>query len=372
MRRVFSVAACVVASTDAIDTTTGWCVLDGASSINDMMDAGVYSWAASQRCAPQGLKANNVVKCEMDVANAAQSVTGMIDVILRAVKTCGLVNTNECGMAASKLTSHLEGIAAAAGGVVQECPNQIQKQNRLIMRDSLRANGGGMPMNDPSWPEGEHAICVVDMKDTMNELFQVSIMINRAKKGCAKDTKDKRCVYDAFSIISAFAGIGKYLMGAIGHCSSGALAVPDFPLACSEHIAGLTRAVSGFVGDTDNMVAACNGPAPEPVPGYIPDTHRKTEVILIPKAAPAQKLSTTLTRRHVRLQECRMQTSPCWLACPFWQSSVSASALDSDDTTKLCRAVNWSLERPLLVEKNEFVTAMLIIEMTVWTLCLWN
>lgn len=289
MRTFASVTACVFATVQALDTTPGWCVLDGTSSVNDLMDAGVYSWAASQRCTPQSIQADGPIKCEMDVASAAQSITRMISVILRSVKTCGLVSTDECGMAATKLISHLEGIAAAAGGIVQECPNPLQKQHpNWVMRDSLRQVNGGMSMADPRWPQGEHAVCVVDIKDTVNELFQATININRAKKGC--DKAEHTCVYDAFSIIAAFAGMSKYVMGAVGHCSSGALPVQDFPLTCTEHISGLVRSVSGFVGDADELQAACSNRVPGPVPGYVDSGNRKTEVFVIPHAKPSSRL----------------------------------------------------------------------------------
>merc|ERR1719443_1863343 len=107
------------------------------------MDAGVYSWAASQRCNKtfsSGKPDGNVVKCEIDIASAAESVNRMINIIATAVDKCGSlkIEHSPCGLAAGKLTAHIAGLAAASGGVVQECPNMIQKTQKLVMRDSLR------------------------------------------------------------------------------------------------------------------------------------------------------------------------------------------------------------------------------------------
>merc|ERR1719440_1823185 len=100
----------------------------------------------------------------MDVASAAESTNRMVNVIMRAVDECGQSTAAPCGEAASKLTAHFAGIAAASGGVVQECKNPLQKQQNLVMRDSLKANGAGLPMTDPIWPHGEQATCAVDIK----------------------------------------------------------------------------------------------------------------------------------------------------------------------------------------------------------------
>lgn len=255
----------------------GWCVLNGAAAINDLMDAGVYTWAASQRCSAVGLKMSGPVKCEIDVATAAESVNRMVNVILRAVEECGQVKQDACGMAAGKLTAHFSGVAAASGGVVQECPNPLQKQQNLVMRDHIRENGAGLPLNDPNWFEGEQATCAVDIKDSLNQVFEASIAISKAGKNCGKDGK---CAYDAIEIISAFAGLAKYLMGTIGHCTHGALPVKDFPLTCSENIAGLTRSIMGFIADTDELQQACGLK-----PGFItPDSDGPKEIILVPQA----------------------------------------------------------------------------------------
>lgn len=284
LRAVISVGACLIvtASTDA--KSEGWCVLDGSEAVNEMMDAGVFGWAASQRCTAQYIKNANAVRCEMDVASAAEAVNRMVNIILRAVKTCGLVSTDPCGVAASKLTAHFEGIAASSGGVVQECRNPLQTKLKLTMRDSLRANGAGMPLTDPHFPQGEQTICAVDLKDSMAQVFQVSVAVSKAKKNC--DAKNGKCAYDAMDIISAFAGMGKYLMGAIGHCGAVNLPVKDFPLTCSEHIAGLTRGVMGFAADADDLWNACSSGSSGKSSFVPPPAPAPEEVIIVPAAAP--------------------------------------------------------------------------------------
>lgn len=292
MRAVFSVGVCLLVAISSVadadehketgqtPTGKGWCVLNGGVAINDALDAAVYAWAASRRCAKW--KQGNIVKCEMDIASAAESTNRMVNVIINAVESCNVAKADKCGKAVGKLTAHFAGVAAASGGIVQECPNPLAKKHNLVQRDSLRKHGAGMSLADPVWPEGEQATCVVDIKNTMRQIFAASAAITKAAKNCDDSGK---CVYDSFEILSAFAGLGKYVMGSLGHCSSAQHLLKNFPLTCSEHIAGLTRSVAGFAGDTDELIQACHHPVNGS--GFVaPSIPGPTEVIIIPEPAP--------------------------------------------------------------------------------------
>lgn len=268
---------------------SGWCVLNGAEAVNDLMDAGVYSWAASKRCNMTSVDAGNVVKCEVDVASAAESVNRMVNVIAVAVNKCNSDDLKKdhtpCGIAAGKLTAHFAGLAAASGSVVQQCPNPIQQSQHWVTRDQLRDNGAGLPLNDPSWPQGEQATCAVDLKDSMNQVFQASNSIAEAEKHCDEHGV---CAYDALDVISAFAGLGKFLLGAIGHCYKGPLPLKGFPLTCSEHITNFVRQITGFIADSDEVSQRCHhkdAPSPAPPTTSLLPAHKVAvpeEVVMVP------------------------------------------------------------------------------------------
>lgn len=296
MHAVLRLGACLLLTASAKDEhTDGWCVLDGAEAINEAMDAAVYAWAASQRCTPAALKANNVVKCEIDIATAAESVNRMINVILRSVNECGAIKSESasCGMAAGRLTAHFAGMSAASGGIVQECANDLQKKHSFVMRDALRKNGAGLPLTDPRWPQGEQLTCAVDIKGGMNQVFQVAADIAQAQKNC--DKKDHKCSYDAIEIISSLSGLGKYILGTIDHCQSGVpTAIKNFPLTCSEHIANLVREVTGFISDTDALAADCGLRKHKPAPPKAKKPPGK-KIILTPVYAKAPRLYSEST-----------------------------------------------------------------------------
>ena len=100
------------------------CAVDGATAMNDLTNAAMFTWAASKRC---GDAAESQVKCEIDITSAAQGATNMIATIVGAVAECGAISTAsaECAAAVTGLTSAAAGLAAASGGIVDGCPNSL-------------------------------------------------------------------------------------------------------------------------------------------------------------------------------------------------------------------------------------------------------
>jgi hypothetical protein len=184
----------------------------------------------------------------------------MINVIVASFSSCShdVSDESACGMAVGKLTAHVAGLSAASGGVVQECPNPIQKSQNLVMRDSLRAHGAGLPLHDPK----SQAICAVDLKGSMNQIYAAATAIRQAERRCEEVG---HCVYDALDVVSAFAGMGKFMMGALGHCYDGKLPLDtafghfkNFPITCSEHVTNLVHQLTGFIADADELVERCH------------------------------------------------------------------------------------------------------------------
>jgi len=215
----------------------GKCIVDGSEAAEDLMDAGVFIWAATKRCAD----ADKVgLKCEIDVVSAVMSVNSMINIILRAVAKCGQLDTvnPKCGLATSDLLVNLEGIAAASGAVTQYCshtpPPAPPPPPQLPPSPSVTPAPQGSPcatvgpprisaqksptLRRLNWEDGhEPAMCAVDVKNSMKSIFKAIMAFSTVKKDCEEG--ERRCAKNALKIVAALAGMGEYLAGTVGHCS---------------------------------------------------------------------------------------------------------------------------------------------------------
>lgn len=191
------------------------CLVDGGEASSELMDSAIYIWAAMKRCGQNGEK----MKCAVDISSATRSVNAMINIILKAVDKCGALKTAnpECGLAASTLTQHMAGLAEASGDIIQKCPNSFQH--------AAHAH---------HWQHNSPALCVIDLKDSAKSLLEAIRAFSRVKLDC-KESK-RECSSNALRIVAAFAGLGHYLTGAIGHCSN----TPEIA-HCGAEIADLVR-----------------------------------------------------------------------------------------------------------------------------------
>jgi len=254
---------------------TGHCVLNGGLAMNDMADAAVFTWAATERCG----KVGEEVKCEIDAASAVESVTGMIEIILKAAKECHGLHTKHpaCGFAATSLTKSLAGLAAASGGIIQQCPNAIEKTEGLSMRDHLTH---AQEMSNEKWAHATGATCLLDVKDSMRQLLKAITKMIKASKDCDDDKKD--CSYDILGVVAALGGMGRYLMGAVGHCSHAPLPAA-FPLACAEQIDSLVSHLTAVAAAGEEIHAKCTPPAG-------PKVITEEVTVMVPVEAPTDRL----------------------------------------------------------------------------------
>lgn len=227
----------------------GHCVLNGGLAMNDVADAAVFGWAATERCG----KAGEEAKCEIDVASAVESVTGMMEIILKAAKQCHALHTENraCGFAATSLTKSLAGLAAASGGIIQQCPNAIEQKEGLSMRDHMTY---AQEVSNRKWAHATGATCLLDVKDSMRQLLKAITKMIKAGKDCDDDHKD--CSYDVLGVVAALGGMGRYLMGAVGHCSHAPLPAA-FPLACAEQIDSLISHLTAVAAGGQEIHAKC-------------------------------------------------------------------------------------------------------------------
>lgn len=201
------------------------CVLDSLGSVDQLMDDGLYIWAAIERCGNgQTVNTGGIVACEVDVAGAAASVAGVLKFILRAVDDCQLIKSlnHRCASEALLLGQSISQLVRASGAVLQKCDGKI-------------FNAGGMfqPVNT-SLPL-KYATCAVDVKNSMASVSKAIAYIYNVKDACAKDSL--ACTDNAVAIISALSQLSLYVVGAVSACSP----MANLPAwtGCATHVASL-------------------------------------------------------------------------------------------------------------------------------------
>merc|ERR1712070_333183 len=185
--------------------TTGTCLLDSSEAVSDALDAAMFMWAAVDRCG----KTAEEIKCSVGIMSSVQSVNGMINVILKAMHKCGDFNNvdAQCTMAGLELTKASAGSGASAANVAQHCENGNLATN----------TGTGTAIANGNWPQQDPAQCIVDIKDSLKNLFKAVRSLMAVTNKCQMGSE--HCASDVMSIMAALSGFGGYLSGAVGHCS---------------------------------------------------------------------------------------------------------------------------------------------------------
>jgi len=215
----------------------GNCLVDGAEAVSELMDANMFIWASIERCGKEG----EMIKCEIDVANAIKSVNSMINVILRAVDKCGGLHSENkaCGMAAGVLTKSMAGLSAATGGIFQKCEGAF----------AAKAHG-------VNWNHKAGAMCVVEIKGAAKNLFSTIRSLLKVNKKCEAGNSQRDCASNALHVVASFAGLGQYLAGTIGHCTMGA---PKEAL-CGEQISALLHHATAVAEAGTDLSKKCEAP----------------------------------------------------------------------------------------------------------------
>lgn len=223
------------------------CLLDSAQTVSDALDASMFIWAAVARCGRNG----EALKCSINVASAIQSVTSMTVILVKGLAQCGDVKTEnqQCGISAGQMVQKVAGLTSKAGGIAQEC----------MPHPSLPNN----------WGQGPAILCAVDVKDAAKNVFVVTKALLGLERNCNEDTngrKPMRCATNALRVVSAFAGVGQYLAGAMAQCEADPGAINDKMARCAQETIGFTEQLSKIAQEGLEMARKCNQPAPqEPV-----------------------------------------------------------------------------------------------------------
>jgi len=141
-----------------------------------------------------------------------QSISSMINTILKVVDKCGDDFDAGCGRAATRLVKAMAGLTSASGGIKQKChPGWLQP-----------AAGGayvGGAIPGSAWMHGASALCVLDVKNTAKNLLKSIKNLVKVDKKC-KHKHSRKCTKNSLKIVGALAGLGEYIAAAIGDCQA--------------------------------------------------------------------------------------------------------------------------------------------------------
>jgi len=250
MRTFVFLSLLALGAADSRISQQGDCLVDGAEAVSDLMDSAMFVWASIARCGHAGEE----VKCEINIASAIQSVNSMINVILKATDKCGAIHTHhpKCGIAASLLTQEMAGLASSSGGIIQKC-------------FQAPAHGNNFAHQEP-------AMCVVNIKNTAKSLFKTIKAFMALKDNC-KEQGSRACASNALRIVGGFAGIGEFLAGALGQCSTNGFA----GTRCAQESEDVTKSLLKVAQAGVDLNRECEekpepAPAPAPPPAPAPVT----------------------------------------------------------------------------------------------------
>jgi len=99
----------------------------------------------------------------------------------------------------------------------------------------------------------------VEIKDSMKSVAKATVSIMTVKKSC--DTDKWACTDNALRIISAFADLSTYLMGAVGHCSRIKF---EAGIACAAQIDSLIAELADVARASGRINKLCQPHPPAP------------------------------------------------------------------------------------------------------------
>jgi len=205
MRALIVLGGLFLASGDSSSELT--CALEGSGAVDELLDSAIYMWAATKRCAETG----EGVRCEVNIASAVESVNGMVNVIVKALESCGHLKSAkiECGQSVGRLTESIAGLSAASGGVVATCPNKLEPRYISTVRGSLA--------EADQYGHEEFGACMVDVKATMKSLFHAIKRLMTLEEHC-EDPHSEKCTHNVLKVVDSFASIGEMIASALNHC----------------------------------------------------------------------------------------------------------------------------------------------------------
>merc|ERR1719482_1403248 len=175
----------------------------------------------------------------------------MINVMLKALNKCKVLQASGCGMAAGKLTRAVAGLTAGGADIIQKCPKVF---NHTVPSATL-----------PSFKTSQ-ALCLVDVKNTAKSLMKITKEFMAVSKNCAKEDKHA-CASNALRIIGGLAAIGEFVTGSIGHCTqANATSGNHVSALCAQAVSMVTHHTAKVAAASTDLSAKCVAPAPASSP----------------------------------------------------------------------------------------------------------
>jgi len=209
------------------------CAINSILVADELMNSIIFIWQGVNRCG----KGHKAAECSVDISNAIQSVTGMINVILKAVATCGdSFNLKvACGAAVTQVTGSMAGVAATASGIAEHCPKTSIKPIPGLVQQSTGVGGA-------TFDHGL-AYCIVDSKNLVKSVLRLSVRIADASEMCkGANAGGNTCglfgiTAGILGVLGAVGEMGEFIAGVVGHCSK----PENQPAACASEVLGLLR-----------------------------------------------------------------------------------------------------------------------------------
>jgi hypothetical protein len=246
-----------------------YCALDGARAVDDLIDSATYIMASITRCRDVN-NASDVesdsIRCALDISSTIESVNKAVNVILKAVASCGGLQgeSPKCGMAVGELTRSMAGLSAASAGIIANCPNSLNNNTPLDTWGSSLEKGSryssltGINANNSFTNYGgfsnHFGQCLIDVKDTVKSLFKATARILTVTDNCA-DIHSPACNKNVAKIVAAFSDMGSYLAGAVGKCSNDTKT--DVEAECAQYSLKLADALADVDRSAAGMQMGC-------------------------------------------------------------------------------------------------------------------
>merc|ERR1719453_1159882 len=223
-----TIAVCLALLIGNASADMAYCALDGARAVDDLIDSATYIMASITRCRDVGNvsdKESDSIRCALDISSTIESVNKAVNVILKAVASCGGLQgeSPKCGMAVGELTRSMAGLSAASAGIIANCPNSLNNNKPLDTWGHSLEKTAHMSSHGLTGPSSYNITnynyggfsnhfgqCLINVKDTVKNLFKATARILTVTDNC-EDIHSPECNKNVAEIVAAFTDMGAYL-----------------------------------------------------------------------------------------------------------------------------------------------------------------